>query len=76
MASIEQKIVSSQTKVESRIKRIIQDLLECDIEAREDELIIRGAKELLLIREYRDTLLESLKQEARNKLKQNPNDNK
>lgn len=54
---------------ETRINQIIQQLSELDINTSPDELIIRNAEELLLIREYREQKLEQLKKSAREKLK-------
>lgn len=62
-----QSVVKCQ--LETRIAHILRSLTEQDISSSEDELIIRNADELLLVREFREQRLEDIKKKARERLK-------
>lgn len=62
-----QSVVKCQ--LETRIAHILTSLTEQDISSSEDELIIRNADELLLVREFREQRLEDIKKKARERLK-------
>lgn len=52
-----------------KLDKIVEDLHECDLDVSPSELIVRNVSEYLLLKTYRDDLLETAKQAARDKLK-------